>query len=164
MCLTSGFVYIVTGAHYLLIVNIVTLGSRLDLQSYSLFFVSKLSKGYKGKRPSLQGIGTRLERHTHTALTKRSQKHITRSLISIPFKPWDNLCSYLFIFRNHGAFWFARTFQMVNQNKVIVLRHALVFQLTSTKTIKLMAESVDNSSSEGRENSDYDEIISFCLF
>ena len=53
---------------------------------------------------------------------------------------------------------------MVNQNKVIVLRHALVFQLTSTKTIKLMAESVDNSSSEGSENSDYDEIISFCLF
>ena len=48
---------------------------------------------------------------------------------------------------------------MANQNKVIVLRHALVFQLTSTKTIKLMAESVDNSYSEGSESSDHDKII-----
>lgn len=53
---------------------------------------------------------------------------------------------------------------MANQNKVIVLRHAqchaLVFQLTLTKTIKLTAESVDNSSSEGSESSDYDEVSS----
>jgi len=32
--------------------------------------------------------------------------------------------------------------------------------LTSTKTIKVMAESVDNSSSEGSEISDFDEVSS----
>ena len=74
-----------------------------------------------------------------------------------------SLSIFLFL-ENNGGFWFARIFLTANQNKVIVLRHAqchaLVFQLTSTKSIKLMAESVDIKSSEGSESSDYDEISS----
>ena len=60
------------------------------------------------------------------------------------------------IFRNPRGYWFARTIRTANQNEVIVLRHALL----STSTITGMAESVDNSSSEGSEGSDCDEISS----